>query len=88
VAPPSAPIPAPFSLVDNGVEQPELAAITSIANKMISPFLPFIIDPFLLDPIPDSFVDLRIAPARSNNDLVKNDARRIPYTPDDKTTAN
>ena len=61
MAPPSAPIPAPFSLVDNGVEQPELAAITSIADKMISPFLPFILAPFLLDPIPDSCVDLRIA---------------------------
>src|SRR4029079_12865163 len=47
-APPGAPMPAPFSLVDNGVEQPELTAITRIEDKTISPFLLFITSPLLI----------------------------------------
>ena len=42
----SAPIPAPFSLVDNGAEQPDVAEIRTIANiRMVNAFLPFIISP-------------------------------------------
>ena len=74
MAPPSAPIPAPFSLVDNGVEQPEFTPTTRIATTMKSPFLLFMMPPFYL--------------AQVRTDGGWGNAMHIPYLPGDKPTAN